>query len=80
MTRTHSLKSIAILLAWRERVTKAIEPFRQAKHKSSDARVTLAVPSADRTVLERYQAELADLFIVSAVSLAAGDAAEPQKA
>jgi isoleucyl-tRNA synthetase len=67
----------AILLGWRERVTKALEPFRQAKHKSSDARVTLAVPSADRTVLERYLPELADLFIVSAVDLAPGDAAEP---
>jgi hypothetical protein len=35
------------------------------------------VPSADRTSLERYQPELADLFIVSAVDLAPGDAAEP---
>src|SRR5262249_14556172 len=29
------------LLAWRERVTKALEPFRAAKNKSVDAKVTL---------------------------------------
>ncbi len=63
-----------VLRAWRERVTKAIEPFRAAKHKSSDARVTLRAPVADHAVLARHHAELADLFIVSAVELVADDA------
>jgi isoleucyl-tRNA synthetase len=60
-----------VLIAWRERVTKALEPFRAAKHKSVDARVTLRPPVADRAVLARYAGELADLFIVSAVELGA---------
>ncbi len=61
-----------VLLAWRERVTKAVEPFRAQKHKSVDARVTLHAPAADRVVLARHADELADLFIVSAVALADG--------
>jgi len=60
-----------VLLGWRERVTKALEPFRAAKHKSVDARVVLHPPEADRAVLARYAGELADLFIVSAVELGA---------
>jgi isoleucyl-tRNA synthetase len=59
------------LLAWRERVTKALEPFRAAKNKSVDAKVTLQA-AGDRAVLEKYQGELADLFIVSGVAIAAG--------
>ena len=67
----------AVLLAWRERVTKALEPFRAAKHKSVDARVTLHPGAADREVLARYAGELADLFIVSGVVLGApGQGAE----
>ncbi|MGN6104732.1 MAG: isoleucine--tRNA ligase [Kofleriaceae bacterium] len=61
----------AILLAWRERVTKALEPFRAAKHKSVDAKVTLHPSDADRAVLARYEGELADLFIVSAAVIGA---------
>jgi isoleucyl-tRNA synthetase len=63
----------AVLLAWRERVTKALEPFRAQKRKSVDARVTLAASAGDRAVLARYHAELVDLFIVSDVALAEGD-------
>jgi isoleucyl-tRNA synthetase len=65
-------QDFAILLAWRERVTKALEPFRAQKNKSVDARVTLHA-AADRETLMRYQGELADLFIVSAVEVVAGD-------
>ncbi len=65
----------AILLAWRDRVTKALEPFRAQKHKSVDAAVTLHAHAAESGVLERYQAELPDLFIVSSVAIAA--AGEP---
>jgi isoleucyl-tRNA synthetase len=52
------------VLAWRERVTKALEPFRAAKHKSDDATVTLPAPE-----LRPYADELADLFVVSRVEL-----------
>ena len=61
----------AVLLGWRERVTRALEPFRAAKHKSVDAGVTLHAPAAESGVLERYLAELPDLFIVSSVEIAA---------
>ncbi len=60
----------ATLLGWRERVNKALEPFRAAKHKSVDALVTLRPTAADRTALTRYADELADLFIVSGVAIA----------
>jgi isoleucyl-tRNA synthetase len=63
-----------VLVAWRERVTKALEPFRAQKNKSVDARVTLHAPAAERATLTKYEAELADLFIVSGVTLgASGD-------
>ncbi len=61
------------LLQWRERVTKALEPFRAQKNKSTDARVTLHAPPAELPVLEKYKAELADLFIVSDVKLGTGE-------
>ena len=63
----------AVLLAWRERVTKALEPFRAQKNKSVDAAVTVRAGAPDREVLARYRSELADLFIVSAVELTDGD-------
>ena len=64
-----------VLRAWRERVTKALEPFRAAKHKSVDATVTLHAPHEDHAVLARHHHELADLFIVSGVDLHATDLA-----
>ena len=63
------------LLGWRERVTKALEPFRAAGNKSTDARVTLRVPAGDGR-LAAYADELADLCIVSAVRLVPADAAD----
>ncbi len=65
-------KDFETLLAWREKVTKALEPFRAQKNKSVDAKVTLLAGN-DRDVLTKYQAELADLMIVSAVEIAAGE-------
>ena len=65
-------RDFVALLAWRERVTKALEPFRAAKNKSVDAKVTLHA-AGDRDTLVKYQAELADLFIVSGVDIAQGD-------
>jgi len=61
------------LLAWRERVNRALEPFRAAGNKSTDARVTLLHP-ADDPLVTAYRDELADLFIVSQVDLVVGDA------
>jgi isoleucyl-tRNA synthetase len=58
-----------VLLAWRERVTKALEPFRAQKHKSVDAKVTLFPAASEASILTRYAGELADLFIVSGVEL-----------
>jgi hypothetical protein len=66
-------KDFETLLAWRERVTKAIEPFRAQKNKSVDAKVTLHAAAAGKDTLAKYQDELADLFIVSAVSLSTGE-------
>ncbi|HEX7704753.1 MAG TPA: isoleucine--tRNA ligase [Kofleriaceae bacterium] len=57
-----------VLKAWRERVTKAMEPFRAQKNKSVDATVTLHTSPADRAILNKHFGELADLFIVSGVT------------
>ena len=61
------------LLSWRERVTKALEPFRAAGNKSTDARITLHHAAIDPQ-LTAYRDELADLFLVSEVRLAPGPA------
>ncbi|HEY4182432.1 MAG TPA: isoleucine--tRNA ligase [Kofleriaceae bacterium] len=65
------IADFAVLLAWRERATKALEPFRATKKKSVDASVVLRPAASERGVLERYKAELADLFIVSAATIGA---------
>jgi hypothetical protein len=49
-------------------VTRALEPFRAAGNKSTDARVTL-LHRADDPLVTAYRDELADLFIVSDVQL-----------
>jgi len=67
--RPEIIADFATLLDWRERVNKELEPFRAAKHKSVDARVTLRPTATERVELERYAAELADLFIVSEVTI-----------
>jgi isoleucyl-tRNA synthetase len=57
-------------LAWRERVTKAVEPFRAQKKKSVDAAVTLEVSDQGQLdALQLLHEQLADLFIVSSVQL-----------
>jgi isoleucyl-tRNA synthetase len=61
------------LLGWRDRVNKALEPFRAAGNKSTDARVTLLHAPSD-PLLTAYRDELADLFIVSEVELATAQA------
>jgi isoleucyl-tRNA synthetase len=66
-------KDFETLLAWRERVTKAIEPFRAQKNKSVDAKIMLNAGATDRDTLAKYQDDLADLFIVSAVALGSGE-------
>ncbi|HEY1554203.1 MAG TPA: isoleucine--tRNA ligase [Kofleriaceae bacterium] len=68
------LGEFSTVLQWRERVTKALEPFRAEKRRSVDARVTLrASNDAERTTLLRFTDQLADLFIVSSVTLETGD-------
>ena len=69
------IADFAVLLAWRERVTKALEPFRAQKNKSVDARVTLRASASERAVLSVYAGELADLFIVSDAAIVDGDGA-----
>jgi isoleucyl-tRNA synthetase len=66
-------KDFDVLVGWRERVTKALEPFRAAKHRSVDAAVTLNASPGARAVLTRHAAELADLFIVSSVTVGDGN-------
>ena len=61
--------AFASLLTWRERVTKELEPFRAAKHKSLDARVQVIGTRSDIHTLVDNADELADLFIVSAVAI-----------
>jgi isoleucyl-tRNA synthetase len=61
------------VLAWREIVNRALEPFRAAKNKSIDAAVVLHAPAADREPLARHAAELADTFLVSSVEIRDGD-------
>jgi isoleucyl-tRNA synthetase len=69
----------AALLRVRARVNEAIEPLRAAGRigKSLDAAVTLLVPDADpvREVLERHKGLLAEIFIVSDLTVEA--TAEP---
>jgi isoleucyl-tRNA synthetase len=67
-------RDFAVLLAVREAVTKELEAFRAAKHKSLDARVTIEAPQAERDVLDKHAGELADLFIVSDVVVSAASA------
>jgi isoleucyl-tRNA synthetase len=64
-------------IGWRETVNKALEPFRAAGNKSTDARVTLRFPAGYRE-LDAYRDELADLFIVSDVELVSLDAASAE--
>jgi isoleucyl-tRNA synthetase len=59
----------ALLLSYRERALKALEPFRAAKHHPLDAQVTVRPLTGDRAILESYRAHLADLFGVSQVIL-----------
>jgi len=65
----------ARLLEYRERATRALEPFRAGGHRSTDALVTIAPAAADRALLAPRTDLLADLFIVSKVVLADRDGA-----
>jgi isoleucyl-tRNA synthetase len=71
------------LLAVRTQVNEAIEPLRAAGKlgKSLDAAVSLTAKAPLQPVLEKHRDLLPELFIVSDVSLAAGDAPDrPQVA
>jgi isoleucyl-tRNA synthetase len=60
-----------LLLAYRDRTLKALEPFRVAKHKPLDAAATVTAPAADREILARH--DLLQIFGVSSVSLQDGE-------
>jgi isoleucyl-tRNA synthetase len=62
------------LLAVREQVLKALEEERNSKRigKSLEAQVTITAADPVYSILERHQAQLRYLFIVSAVSLVQG--------
>jgi isoleucyl-tRNA synthetase len=68
----------ATLLRYRELVSGALEPFRAAKHRSEDARVTIRPAAADADLLSRRAAELPDLFIVSQVAIGAAAGGDPE--
>ena len=64
------------LLEVREQVMAALEAVKQSGEvrKPLEAKVTLAAPPEDLAVLEAFREQLAELFIVSAVELVAGEA------
>jgi len=71
------LADYAVVLEVRETVTKALEDARNAKviGKSQEARVSVtAPPEATRVLAARASGALAELFIVSDVSIVAGEA------
>jgi isoleucyl-tRNA synthetase len=65
------------LLRYRDGAYKQIEAFRAQKNKSTDAHVVITPAAADRALLAGKLDLLADLLIVSLVSLAGDDAGEP---
>jgi isoleucyl-tRNA synthetase len=68
------VRTFVDVLAWRERVNKVLEGFRAAKHKSTDAAVTLYFGDVESewVTLNQFEAtypgQLADLCIVSSVT------------
>ena len=71
-------EEFAHLRSLREVVNLALEQKRVTKEigKASEAEVVLTVPEGlAREVAQRYQSELADLFLCASVTLRAGDAA-----
>jgi len=66
------------LLGLREAVLKELEKAREEKliGNSLEAEVRLGVSASDRSFIERYEPELATLFIVSSVVLEAGSSDE----
>jgi isoleucyl-tRNA synthetase len=66
------------LLVYREAVLKELEKAREGKliGNSLEARVQLSAPEAEGALLRKYEQDLCALFIVSAVSVEPGPAAE----
>ena len=77
MVDTDLLARWSKLMTVREQVLARIEPLRKDKQigSSLQAKVSLAVPDAERALLERYAPQLPMLFIVSEVELAPSGAA-----
>jgi isoleucyl-tRNA synthetase len=71
------------VLAWRDKVNLAMEPFRAAKHKSVDGKLVLRPrDAADTRALWQLLGELPEWFIVSGIDLAhaPADSDEPEVA
>jgi len=66
------------LLVWREAVLKELEKAREEKliGNSLEAQVALKVPPSDWTLAQKYQGDMASLFIVSRVVVEQGTGAE----
>jgi isoleucyl-tRNA synthetase len=72
--QTEMQQRIAPLLALRARVQKELEPFRAQKKSSLDAHVTLSVTADEANLIATLpQGWLADLFIVSQVTVKLGE-------
>ena len=65
----------AALFEQREQVTRCLEPFRAAGHRSTDARVLIRPRAANRALLGPRLELFRDLCIVSEVALAGDDVA-----
>ncbi|MEK6606774.1 MAG: isoleucine--tRNA ligase [Myxococcota bacterium] len=60
------------LLTLRDEVNRAMEPFRAQKHSSLDARVIITADGERRALLARHADALAELLIVSQVTIEEG--------
>ncbi len=65
------------LYSYRELALKELEEFRKQKHKSEDAMVTIQPKKEDRSCLAKHTSLLADMMIVSGVSISEDNANPP---
>ncbi len=70
-------KTWTILGNYRSIATKELEAFRAQNHRSLDAKILITPHPSDRSVLEKHLDHLAELFIVSQVSLAQNNDEKP---
>jgi len=66
-------EEMGVLLSVREATLKALEPFRAAKNKSTDAHVWITLPVREHLIAVKYAEMLADFLVVARVDLQVGD-------